>query len=174
MAKEALLVIDMLNDFVLAGASLEVPDTRKVIPAIKREIEAARKEGNPVIYVCDAHDTDDKEFAKFGWPAHAVKDTKGAEVVDDLKPVEGDTVIVKNTYSSFYGTELDDTLKKLGVESLRLTGCVTHICVMSAASEAVLRDYGVSVVLDGVAGLAREDHDAGIRIMKNVLGVKLV
>ncbi len=174
MAKEALLVIDMLNDFVIEGAPLEVPDTRKVIPAIKREIGAARKKGTPVIYVCDAHDTDDREFAKFGWPAHAVKGTKGAEVVDELKPEKGDIIIGKSTYSSFYGTELDDTLKKLGVESLRLTGCVTHICIMSAASEAVLRDYGVSVVLDGVAGLAKEDHDAAIRIMKNVIGVKLV
>jgi nicotinamidase-related amidase len=43
MAKEALLVIDMLNDFVLEGAPLEVPDTRKVIPAIKREIEDSRR-----------------------------------------------------------------------------------------------------------------------------------
>lgn len=71
MPKEALLIIDMLNDFVLQGAPLEVP----VIRAIKREIEAARKEGKPVIYVCDTHEPDDKEFSKFGWPAHAVKGT---------------------------------------------------------------------------------------------------
>jgi nicotinamidase-related amidase len=174
MAKEALLVIDMLNDFVLEGAPLEVPDTRKVIPAIKREIERARQEGNPVIYVCDWHDPDDKEFEKFGWPPHAVRDTKGAEIVEDIKPEDGDIAIKKNTYSSFYGTELDDTLKELGVESLRLTGCVTHICVMFAASDAVLRGYEVSVVTDGVAGLAKEDHDAALRIMKNVLGAELV
>jgi nicotinamidase-related amidase len=174
MAREALLVIDMLNDFVLEGAPLEVPDTRKVIPAIKREIERARKDGNPVIYICDWHDPDDSEFEKFGWPPHAVRDTKGADVVEDIKPQKGDVVIKKNTYSGFYGTELEKTLKKLGVSDLRLTGCVTHICVMFTASDAVLREYGVSVVADGVAGLAKEDHDAALRIMKNVLGAKLV
>lgn len=173
MAKEALLIIDMLNDFVLEGAPLEVPDTRKVIPMIKGEIENARKEGKPVIYVCDAHAPDDKEFSKFGWPPHAVKGTKGAQIVDELKPQKGDIVIRKITYSGFYKTRLEQTLKKLGVDSLRLTGCVTHICVMFTASDAVLRDYKVTVVENGVAGLTKEDHDAAIRIMKNEMGVKI-
>lgn len=173
MAKEALLVIDMLNDFVLPGAPLEVPDTRKVIPAIKREMETARREGRFVIYLCDTHAPDDKEFSKFGWPSHAVKGTRGAEVVDELKPGPKDIVIEKTTYSGFYGSKLDETLRGLNVDSLRLTGCVTHICVMFTASDAVLRDYEVTVVADGVAGLAPEDHEAALRIMQNVLGVKV-
>ncbi len=174
MKKEALLVIDMLNDFVLSGASLEVPDTRTIIPIVQYEIRRARIAGNPVIYVCDTHARDDKEFRKFGWPAHAVKGTRGAQVVEDLKPAPGDSIIPKNTYSGFYGTSLDETLKKLGVDSLRLTGCVTHICIMITASDAVLRDYKVTVVEDGVAGIAREDHDAALRIMKNVMGVQVM
>jgi nicotinamidase-related amidase len=174
MSKEVLLIIDMLNDFVLEGAPLEVPETRKVIPAIKKEIENARAKGSSVIYVCDAHEKDDKEFSKFGWPAHAVKGTKGAEIVDELKPEDGDITIEKTTYSGFYDTKLDGALKNFGVNSLRLTGCVTHICVMFTASDAVLRDYKVAVVENGVAGLSKDDHDAALRIMKNVMGVKMV
>jgi nicotinamidase-related amidase len=163
----------MLNDFVLPGAPLEVPETRKVIKNIRREIDAAHGAGKPVIFVCDTHAPDDKEFAKFGWPPHAVRGTKGAEVVVDLKPEGNDLVISKATYSGFFGTDLEVALDRLGVDSLRLTGCVTHICVMFTASDAVLRDYAVTVVEDGVAGLAKEDHDAAIRIMRNVMGVKL-
>jgi nicotinamidase-related amidase len=174
MPKEALLIIDMLNDFVLQGAPLEVPETRKVIPAIKREIETAKRQGRPVIYVCDAHEPDDKEFSKFGWPAHAVKGTAGAQVVDELRPRVDDIIIEKTTYSGFYNTKLDETLKNLGVDSLRITGCVTHICVMFTASDAVLRDYKVTVVKDGVAGISKEDHEAALRIMKNVMGVNLI
>jgi nicotinamidase/pyrazinamidase len=174
MKKEALLVCDMLNDFVRPGASLEVPDTRKIIPVVQKEIGKARAAGNPVIYVCDAHAPDDKEFRKFGWPTHAVKGTKGAQVVEELKPAPGESIILKDTYSGFYRTRLDETLKSLGVDSLRLTGCVTHICIMLTASDAVLLDYNVTVVEDGVAGLAREDHDAALRIMKNVMGVEIV
>ncbi len=93
--------------------------------------------------------------------------------MDDLKPGKDDIVIKKKTYSSFYNTELDKTLRELKIDSIRLTGCVTHICILFAASEAVLRDYKVTVVEDGVAGLSKEDHDAAIRIMKNVLGAKI-
>ena len=174
MPKEALLIIDMLNDFVLQGAPLEVSETKKIIPTIKREIEAARKEGKPVIYVCDTHEPDDKEFSRFGWPAHAVKGTAGAQVVDELKPQVDDIIIEKTTYSGFYNTKLNETLKDLGIESLRLIGCVTHICVLFTAFDAVLRDYKVTVVKDGVAGLSIEDHEAALRIMKNVMGVNLI
>jgi nicotinamidase/pyrazinamidase len=163
----------MLNDFVLEGAPLEVPDTRKIIPVIKGEIDAAHTSGKPVIYICDAHEPEDKEFKKFGWPAHAVKGSRGAEVVEELKPGTEDIVIRKTTYSGFYRTNLDETLKRLGIDSLRLTGDVTHICVMFTASDAVIRDYEVTVVEDGVAGLSREDHDAALRIVKNVMAVKL-
>lgn len=171
MPKEALLVIDMLNDFVLEGAPLEVPDTRKIIPVIKKEIEEAKAKGGPVIYLCDAHDSDDIEFSKFGWPAHSVDGTEGAKVIDELKPGPDDIVVKKKTYSGFYNTKLNETLKDLKVNKVKLTGCVTHICILFTASDAVLRDYRVSVVENGVAGLDKEDHDAALRIMKNVLGV---
>jgi nicotinamidase/pyrazinamidase len=172
--KEALLVIDMLNDFALPGAPLEVPETRRIAPNIRREIERARKEGLPVLYLCDSHAPDDKEFMRFNWPAHAVKGTKGAEVIDELAPAPNDLVIPKDTYSGFYGTRLEEALNVLDVGSLRLTGCVTHICVLFTASDAVLRDYAVTVVEDCVAGLSREDHEAALRIMERVLGAKVI
>jgi nicotinamidase-related amidase len=173
MKKEALLVIDMLNDFVLPGAPLEVPAARSIIRVIRNEIDKAHAVGNPVIYVCDAHEPRDREFRKFGWPAHAVKGTRGAEIIEELKPTGEDVVIYKRTYSGFFGTILDATLKRLGVDALRLTGDVTHICVLFTASDAVLRDYEVTVLENGVAGLAQEDHEAALRIMKNVLGVQI-
>ena len=78
--KKALLVIDMLNDFVRKGAPLEVPEARRVLPVIRAEIDKARREGSRVIYLCDRHRPDDPECEKFGWPPHAVKGTPGAEV----------------------------------------------------------------------------------------------
>ena len=174
MAEKALLIIDMLDDFVNEGAPLEVPDTRKIIPDVRKEIDYARDNDIPVVYVCDTHDENDVEFEKFGWPPHAVKGTGGAEIVDELKPEEGDIVIEKKTYSSFHNTRLDTELKRLGVDTVRLTGCVTHICIMFAAYDAGMLGYNVEVVSNGVAGLEREDHDAAIRIMKNVMGAKII
>ena len=113
MSKKGLLIIDMLNDFVKEGAPPEVPEARRVIPAIKREIDLAHQQGYPVIYICDSHSLDDEEFKRYGWPPHGVKGTKGAEIVEELKPSKEDPIIEKTTYSGFYKTKLDDTLQKL-------------------------------------------------------------
>src|SRR5512143_1142794 len=104
---EALLVIDMLNDFVLPGAPLEVPDARSIIPVVRAEIDSAHAEGRPVFFVCDAHDPDDREFTKFNWPRHAVRGSKGANVVDALRPAPGDVIVRKKSYSGFYRTIFD-------------------------------------------------------------------
>ncbi len=174
MSREALIIIDMLNDFVLEGAPLEVPDTRKVLLNIRREIDRAHEEGSPVIYVCDTHAPDDPEFSRFGWPPHAVRGTEGGQVIEELKPAPGDHVVEKHSYSSFHDTRLHELLQELGVKALRLTGTVTHICILFGASDAVLLGYDVTVPGDCVAGIDSEDHNAAMRIMKNVLGVKVL
>lgn len=174
MAHEALLIIDMLNDFVLDGAPLQVPDTQKVIPAIKNEIDRVRKAGDDIIYVCDTHAPDDNEFSRYGWPAHGVEGTRGADVVEELKPQEEDLIVNKPDYSSFFRTNLESILRKRGIDRIRLTGCVTHICILFTAYEAALRGFGVTVVESGVAGLDKDDHDAALRIMKNVLGAQII
>ncbi|HAR98936.1 MAG TPA: nicotinamidase [Syntrophus sp. (in: bacteria)] len=173
MDKGALVVIDMLNDFILPGSPLEVPDARRAVPAVRREIERARAAGRPVIYLCDSHDPDDAEFGRFGWPPHAVAGTRGAEVVEPLRPEARDTIIAKRTYSGFHQTELDAALRGLGISRLRLAGCVSHICVLFTAADAVLRGYEVTVVRDAVAGLDPVEHAAALRIMQRALGAQI-
>jgi len=170
----AVLVIDMLEDFVREGGALEVPSARGVIENIRELIGYARRKGSPVIFICDSHEPDDPEFKKFGWPPHAVKGTTGAKIIWELEPQPGDKIVEKKTYSGFFKTNLEGILNEMGIKKLVLTGCVTHICVLFTASDAVLRGFEVSVVEKGVAGLAEEDHQAGLRIMKNVLGVKII
>mgnify|MGYP001570023281 FL=1 len=172
MPQKTLLIIDMLDDFVLPGAPLEVPDTRKIIPNIGREIIKARGAGYPVVYVCDSHAPDDREFQI--WPRHCVKGTKGAQVVDELEPEPKDIVVEKTTYSGFFNTRLEEVLRSLGVTDLIITGCVTNICILFTASDAVLRGYNVTVPKDCVAGLNKEDHEFGLRQMEKVLKVNII
>ncbi len=170
--KEALIIIDMLNDFCLEGTSLEVPSSRQVIPNIAREIKRAREEGAPVIYVCDAHAKDDIEFAN--WPPHAVNGSEGAEVVEELKPLPGDHIVKKTTLLGFYKTELESVLKKTGATLLTITGCVTNICVMLIATEAVVRGYKVRVPADCCAWLNREMHEFALQQMAEVIKAEIV
>ena len=76
---KALLIINMLNDFVLDGAPLKVPKIEYIIGPIKREMEKARSEGYAVIYLCDSHDKDDREFEIF--PPHAIRNTEGSKII---------------------------------------------------------------------------------------------
>lgn len=170
--KVAFLIIDMLNDFVLEGAVLEVPATRKIIPTLKKRIEKARKKKIPIIYICDSHAKDDKEFEI--WPPHAIKGTEGAQVVKELSPKEGDYLIEKTTYSGFYNTGLEALLKKLSLKELIVTGTVTNICVMYTVSDAIFRGYKVKVLKDCVAAVNEEDHQFALRQMKNILRAEII
>ncbi len=172
MTKKALLVIDMLNDFLLKGAPLEVSKGREILPALKGRIEEARREGIPIIYICDNHDKDDEEFKV--WLPHAISGTKGAEVIKELKPEEKDYIIGKKKYSGFFETELDATLRKLGIKKLIITGLVTNICVLYTAADAVMRGYQVTVPKDSIAALSKEDGRFALNQMENILKAKVI
>jgi nicotinamidase-related amidase len=164
--KKALIIVDMLNDFVLEGAPLQVRGAEKIIPSIKKQIEIAKKENYPVIYVCDNHDANDKEFEI--WPKHCVEGTDGAKVVKELAPESEDIIVPKTRYSGFYNTNLDEILKKHGIDTLIVTGLVTNICVLYTVADAVSRNYKVIVPKDCVIGLDDYGHEVGLYQIKNV------
>lgn len=169
---KALLVVDMLNDFVLAGAPLEVPAARAIIPAIRRRIDEAREAGIPVLFLCDAHAEDDPEFKV--WPRHAVKGMHGAEIVNELSAEPGDIVVHKTTYSAFYGTDLAEVLKEKGIGHLTMTGILTNICVFFTAVDALMRGFCVEVARDSVAAITRDENDFALDQMAKVLKVEII
>ena len=164
----------MLNDFLNEGAPLEVPAGRKIIPSISKLLKYARSQGWSVLYLCDNHRNSDPEFKI--WPAHCVKGTKGAEVVDELKPdlERGEVIIPKRRYSGFYGTDLDLWLRELGVKTVILVGILTNICVMYSSADASQRGYEVVVLKDGTAGLVDEDHQWALKQMETVHNAKVL
>lgn len=172
--KTALVVVDMLNDFVRPGAPLEVPETRAILPALRRRIASARRDGELVVYICDSHRKNDPEFARMGWPPHAVEGTPGAGVVASLAPEPGDVVVEKRTYAGFYGTTLHFILRRHGIRSLTLSGCVTNICILFISAEAAIRGYDVTVDERYVAGLSRKDHVFALDQMEKVFGVRVL
>ena len=169
--KYALLVADMLNDFVNKGASLEVPAARTIINNIKKEIKAARKGHIPIIYCCDAHKDKDPEFKL--WPRHAVKGTKGAEVIKQLKPHKEDYIVAKTSYSCFYKTSLDKLLKRLRITHIIITGVVTNICVLYTASDAYMRGYRIIIPQNCVAALTESEHQFALQQMKQLFHAEI-
>ncbi len=169
---KALLVIDMLNDFIRPGAPLRVPAVNDIVSSVVRRVNEARSKKVPVIFLCDAHDPDDREFE--AWPPHAVEGTTGARVIAELTPQGGDFVIKKKRFSGFFRTDLDAVLKKLETTHLFVTGLVSNICVLYTVADARSRGYHVTVYRDAVAGLERETHEFALQQMREVLGAEVV
>lgn len=168
--KTAIIVIDMLNDFVHEEGSLLVKTASDLIPGIKEELENARKKEWTVIYLTDSHRGDDPEFRM--WPPHAVTGTWGSQIIDELKPRPDDYIIPKRRYSGFRHTQLGLVLRELGIGNIVITGVLTNVCVLFTAVEAKDLAYDVTVLKDRVASTTKEDHDWALRQME-MLGIKV-
>ncbi len=163
----------MIHDFVDPKGALYCGDTMaKITPVVKRELERARSKGEPVVYLTDNHLPDDAEFAMF--PPHAIAGTEGAAIVPELAPRDGEVVIPKRRYSGFFGTDLDITLRERGVDTLRLVGDCTNICVLYTAADARNLGYAVEVVRDGVTSFDAEAHAFALRELEKTLGARIV
>lgn len=171
--KRALVVIDMIEDFAREGGALYCgPSMSRIIPVIKDELARARAAGEPVIYLTDNHVPDDAEFQVF--PPHAIAGTKGAEIIDELAPEDDEDVIPKRRYSGFFGTDLDITLRERSVDTLRLVGDCTNICVLYTAADARNLGYAVEVLREGVTSFDDEAHRNALRELEKTLGAKIV
>ena len=157
----ALIIVDMQNDFAHPDGKLFVPSARNIIPKIKELLDRARAAGVKVIYTQDWHMKDDPEFKI--WGEHAVANTWGAEIVEELKPLESDILIKKLRYDAFFGTPLDHILRIYGIRNLVITGTVANICVLHTAGSAALLGYKVIVPIDAIAALSDFDYHASLR-----------
>ncbi len=170
--KKALLIVDMLNDFVEDGGALKVEGAKEIAPFINDLRVEFKKNGFPVIYICDSHLENDPEFEL--WPSHCVEGTKGAEIIGELKPDANDYVIKKKSYSGFYGTTLHTLLKILEVDTLYITGVAMNICVHYTVADGVMRGYKIVVPVKCVAGLTKEDEEYMKKQFRDVFKIKLV
>ena len=169
---KVLIVIDMLKDFMDKNAPLYCGEEgRAIIPFIKQKMDEYRRSGDKIVYVCDAHDPRDKEFQMF--KPHAVKGSSGAEVIDELKPQEGDIIVEKTTVRTFYDTNLDRVLKELNPEEVCVLGVCTSICIMETVGALRVRGYKAVVYKDGVADFDSDAHDYALKRMVSVYGAEI-
>ena len=163
----------MIHDFAdPTGALYCGPTMPPVIDVCAREIERARSAKEPVVFLTDDHLPDDAEFAMF--PPHAIHGSTGARIIPQLAAASGDVVIPKRRYSGFFGTDLDITLRERGVDTLRLVGDCTNICVLYTAADARNLGYAVEVVRDGVTSFDLEAHADALRELAKTLGATLL
>lgn len=172
-----LIVVDMLNDFCHEKGKLYCgPAAREIIPFIKSRIDEYRKaEDGMVVYLTDAHEEDDKEFARF--PKHAIAGTWGNDIIFELVEAWNDKVLEKTRYSGFYHTILSPLLHVMkmehGIEHIEVVGVCTSICVMDTVGGLANRDYKIFVPRAGVADFDPEAHEFALKRMEKLYGAEV-
>lgn len=169
MTNAALIIIDMLNDFIdEKGALYCGPGAQEIVPFVQERLAAHRKTGSLVVFLQDSHAEDDLEFNKF--PKHCVAGTWGSQIIDSLAPRPGETVLPKTRYSGFYGTGLEKILADRAPGEVEVVGVCTSICVMDTVGGLVNRDYRVVVPRAGVADFDAAAHQFAFERMDRVYG----
>jgi ureidoacrylate peracid hydrolase len=178
MAKTAVIVVDMQNDFGAEGgmfhrAGIDTSMIRAAVEPTARVLRATRDVGIKVVYLkmafradlSDAGPRDAPNLARHlligvGQTVRApngkdsrilIRDTWNTDILPELAPGPNDVVLYKHRFSGFYQTELDAILKGSGVKYLIVTGCTTSICVESTIRDAMFRDYSCVLLADCAA-----------------------
>jgi ureidoacrylate peracid hydrolase len=200
--RTAVVVVDMENDFAAKGgmfdrAGADISGAQKAIAPTAKVLAAARQAGMKIIYLkmgyrgnlsdLGAPDSVNRtRHLKFGVGQKIrapdgresrilIRDTWDTDIVPELKPQASDIVIYKTRFSGFYQTDLDATLKKLGIKYLIVTGVTTSICVESTVRDAMFRDYLCVLLRDCMSEpigheLPRTNHEASLLNTEVLLG----
>ena len=187
--KNALIVVDVQNDFCEGGA-LGVDGGHDVAAAISSLLREQANRYDLVVASRDWHDGHNDNGGHFAhgepdyvttWPVHCVAGTEGAEYAPELFTDLIDVEVLKGqgvpAYSAFEGTTesgelLADLLRDRGVEVVDVVGIATDYCVRATALDALSAGFGVRL-LDGLhAGVALESSEAALAEMETA-GVEL-
>jgi len=164
----------MLNDFI--KGSLKCERALEIIPRIQTLLNVARNKHIPIFYCVDEHlPTDSYELDL--WGPHAMKGTVGQQIIDELKPLNDDSVITKRTYSAFDRTKLDTALVReydgKGVDTIIITGVHTHICGKHTSYDAFTRGLRIVIAEDGVQAFSEEEHQSGLEYIRKIYGADI-
>ena len=184
-AKIALVVIDMQRDFLEPGGFGEslgndVSKLTKVVPPLRRLLDAARASGLAVIHTREGHRPDlaDAPPAKIarGQPSQRIGDAgplgrilvrgeTGQDIIPELYPLPGEPVIDKPGKGAFYATDFAAILKHRAIDTLIVTGVTTEVCVHTTLREANDRGYRCLVPGDCCGSYFDEFHDVGLAMI---------
>ena len=160
--KPAVIVVDMLVDNVHGPEHWGITaQARAIIPEINQLLAAAHRRGWPVIFANDSFLAKDFIFGGRMKP-HCLRGTPGAEVIPELSRRAEDMVLPKRRLSAFFKTDLDQTLRTLGVDRVLVAGISTCFCVLATALDALSHDLAATIVEDCCAAPTPEAHLASL------------
>lgn len=153
--KPALLIIDMQNGCVGRKDDKNIyPCRRTVIDNINKLAQHFRRHGYPVIYPVIEHEANGSTLPVEHSEVWSVKGSEDAEVLEEIQPKDGDITVPKIRLSAFFKTDLESTLKRLGINTVVLTGYQLSICVLATALDSFQLGFSCRVVMDATLDIS--------------------
>ena len=179
-ARAAFLLIDMQNGFIDGASPLCIAGAAATVPTCARALEAARAHGVPVYHVRRTYAADGSDVEAVRWKAWAEggrplspADPISLDCPPELAPAPGEPVVVKPSWSAFFGTDLDVLLRTRGIDTLVLAGTTTPNCVRSTAYDGLARGFNVAVLRDATSSRSPEAQEANLADME-AAGIQLI
>ncbi len=166
--RPALIVVDMIKDNVgmhLSGKA--AAEFVKIIGPLKEMIGECHRRKIPVVFANDSFLEGDLLFSSRMKP-HAIRGTEGVEVIPELGPAKGDTVLEKRRMSAFFKTDLDMTLRLWQVDTILVAGIATPACVYLTAMDGFANDFRVVILEDCCAAHKAEIHEAFLDVIRRI------
>ena len=171
LSAAALLVIDAIE--AVGDDSLYDPDaaTAAYRAAVARSVAACHSAGIPVIYCNDAHIRGlDREPEL--WGEHGIAGE--TRIFPEIEVGERDVIVPKRRYSGFFQTDLDLTLRELGVKTVIAVGADTNICVLHTLADAYFNNYASVVVTDATMTFLCGTQEGALEHCEKCYGSELV
>ena len=165
--KIAILGIDLQNHFLNPQGKAYLSSSQELLDRIKRLYEFAKNEGIEIILTKHCHE--ENILARW-WNDKMKCDDISTAILEEMKKY-GNMIIKKNTYNAFLGTELEEYLKNKNIETLIITGVMTHLCCETTAREAFNRGFNVIFPIDGTITQNEELHECTLRSISHGFGV---
>lgn len=177
--RSALLIIDMEKAFVNPGAALWIRGAMETVPRIAAVIEEARVAGIPIIWIKRVYQTDGSDmeiprrrelFSKglYGVLAPESTGLNSIEEPDGLDRKPDEKVLMKPRFSAFFHTELDQYLRRKGINTVLLAGTTTPNCIRCSCYDAISLDYRCIVLEPCCSSQTPEIQAANIEDMERV------
>ncbi len=166
-SSDALIIVDVQNDFLPPGGSLAVPGGDAVIPLLNEYIRHFAARNLAVYATRDWHPENHCSFEQQGgpWPPHCIAGTKGAEFSDDLQ-LPADVIVIskatrpeKDAYSGFEGTDLAERCRAASQDRLFIGGLATDYCVLNTVLDALAEGFRVCLLSDAIRAVDVEAGD---------------
>jgi nicotinamidase-related amidase len=155
MSKIAVLTNDLQYELVEKNPE-RVAAVGAATPHFAAFLSEMRRRGHHVFHLQLVNLPDDPNAERYDGYLPVERGTRGAEIIEAFLEPE-DAVVEKNKDSGFYETDLHDQLRRLGVDTVLITGMQTQICVQTTAADAFFRGYNVWVPSDCVVSARPED-----------------